>query len=132
MEDKKTFEELISHWTVKDVDEITVTKLSEEQINARKIEADNFKLNECEALYTVVPKLESCSEVEFKAFINKYPNKLISDFYVDAISYNDFSIAKKWPGSVVAMLYPPMYDDKECLYAIAKNMDKVFASIKEK
>ena len=132
MEDKKTFEELISHWEIKSVDEITVSKMSEEQIDARKTEADNFKLNECEALYTVVPELESCSEAEFKAFINKYPNKLESDFCADIISYNDFSIAKKWPGSVVARLYPPMYNDKECQYAIAKNMDKVFASIKEK
>lgn len=132
MEDKKTFEELISHWEIKSIDEITVTKMSEEQIDARKIEADNFKLNGCEALYTVAPELEFCSEAEFKAFISKYPNKLESDFCADIISYNDFSIAKKWPGSVVARLYPPMYGDKECLYAIAKNMDKVFASIKEK
>jgi hypothetical protein len=50
---------------------------------------------------------------------------------MDAYSYNDFTIAKKWPDSIVAMAFPGYGPDDPDTFKIAKNMDEVFASIKE-
>lgn len=80
--------------------------------------------------YTVAPKLESCTREEWIAFIKNYPNKLQEDYYMDAYSYNDFTIAKMWPDSIVALAFPSHRDDEEDTYKIATNMDEVFASIK--
>lgn len=50
---------------------------------------------------------------------------------MDAYSYNDFTIANKWPGSIVAMAFPGYGPNDPDTFKIAKNMDEVFASIKE-
>lgn len=85
---------------------------------------------DCGEKYTIKPKRESCTKEEFVKFLENYPNKLEQDFYMDAISFNDFSLAKKWPASVVAMIYLPMARSESSTYAIATNMDEVFASMK--
>ena len=82
-------------------------------------------------LYTIAPKLEKCTKEEWREFLNNYPNKLQEDFYMDAYSYNDFTIAKKWPDSIVALAFPGYGPDDPDTFKIAKNMDEVFASIKE-
>ena len=92
---------------------------------------DKSKQYDCGALYTVTPKLEPCTKEEWREFLNNYPNKLQEDFYMDAYSYNDFTIAKKWPDSIVAMAFPGYGPDDPDTFKIAKNMDEVFASIKE-
>lgn len=91
----------------------------------------NQKYYDCGALYTVAPKLEPCTKEEWANFINNYPNKLERDYYMDAYSYNDFTIAKMWPGSIVAVAFPGYGPDDPDTFKIAKNMDEVFASIKE-
>jgi hypothetical protein len=50
---------------------------------------------------------------------------------MDVYSYNDFTIAKKWPGSIVAVACPGYGPDDPDTFKIAKNMNEVFASIKE-
>lgn len=85
---------------------------------------------DCGEKYTIRPQRESCTKEEFVKFLENYPNKLEQDFYMDAISFNDFTLAKKWPASIVAMIYLPMSRDESSTYAIATNMDEVFASMK--
>lgn len=91
----------------------------------------NPKHYDCGNLYTVAPKLEFCTKEEWIEFIKNYPNKLQRDYYMDAYSYNDFTIAKMWPGSIVAMAFSGYGPDDPDTFKIAKNMDEVFASIKE-
>jgi hypothetical protein len=85
---------------------------------------------DCGEKYTIKPKREPCTKEEFVKFLENYPNKLEQDFYMDAISFNDFSLAEKWPASVVAMIYLPMARSESSTYAIATNMDEVFTSMK--
>ena len=85
---------------------------------------------DCGERYTVKPNKETCTKEEFDKFLETYPNKLEQDFYMNAISFNDFTIAKKWPASVVAMIYLPQARNEASEYAIATNMDEVFASMK--
>lgn len=76
----------------------------------------------------IAPQLEYCIKEEFKKFITNYPNKLHVDFFMDAYSWNDFTIAELWPDTMVAMEFPPMYHETESKYKIAVNIDEVFAS----
>ena len=80
--------------------------------------------------FTVAPKMEMCTREEFEEFIKNYPNELHEDFFMDAYSYNDFSLADFWPDTMVAMAFPAWYEDEEDEFKIAKNMDEVFASMK--
>lgn len=81
--------------------------------------------------FTVAPKMEMCTKEEFEEFIKNYPNELHEDSFMDAYSYNDFSLADFWPDTIVAMVFPAWDKDDEDEFKIAKNMDEVFASMKE-
>ena len=109
-------------------DTYTFTLGDEEDVKELQTKSKQY---DCSALYTVAPKLEPCTKEEWREFLNNYPNKLQEDFYMDAYSYNDFTIAKKWPDSIVAMAFPGYGPDDPDTFKIAKNMDEVFASIKE-
>lgn len=87
---------------------------------------------DCGEKYTVEPKLEDCTEEEFKKFIREYPNKLDRDYYMDVFSYNDFTLAQRWPASIVAMRFPAYYPEKgeKDEFKIAVNMKEVFESMK--
>ena len=54
-------------------------------------------------------KLKQVTKEEFIDFIKNYPKKLETDIYaiseLPLITYNDFSIADKWPDSVVASTF---------------------------
>lgn len=58
---------------------------------------------------------------EFEDFINNYPRPLAKDFYMDWLSWNDFTFGK-WPQSMVAMMscYPSNYP---VIYKIEKDID---------
>lgn len=43
------------------------------------------------------------SKEEFEKFLKEYPNKLESDWFMDWVSWNDFSEGKVWPESMIAM-----------------------------
>lgn len=81
--------------------------------------------------FTVAPKMEMCTREEFEEFIKNYPNELHEDFFMEAYFYNDFSLAGSWPDTIVAMFFPAWDKDDEDEFKIAKNMDEVFASMKE-
>lgn len=57
------------------------------------------------------------SKERFDDFINEYPLKLDKDFFMNAISYNDFSRGV-WPESMVAMMHLPYSDDEDPIYKI--------------
>ena len=77
----------------------------------------------------VTPKLRFCTEEEFDNFIKNYPNKLYVDFFMDAYSWNDFTLADKWPDTMVAMRFLAWYPNEEDEFKIAENMDEVFTSM---
>lgn len=51
-------------------------------------------------------KFKSVTKEEFDAFVRAYPRKLVADvagmFEPPLVSFNDFTIADKWPDSIVA------------------------------
>jgi hypothetical protein len=59
------------------------------------------------------------TKAEFDAFIAAYPRKLIKDVCAVGepalLSYNDFTVAPQWPGSIVAsvILYEDSYPDED-------------------
>lgn len=52
------------------------------------------------------PDLKEVSEVEWRAFLEKYPRKLVRDVFAVCeppyVTFNDFELAPKWPESIVA------------------------------
>ena len=71
-------------------------------------------------------KFKKVSKEEFKKFIEEYPNELKTDIAricePPLLSYNDFTIADKWPDSIVAkvILLSYMDEDMEDEYKILK------------
>ena len=63
--------------------------------------------------------LTEVSKEEFEKFLSEYPNELVKDYFMDAVSYNDFTLGD-WPNSTVAMYKPPMYNETETVYRIWK------------
>jgi hypothetical protein len=51
-------------------------------------------------------RLEKCSKDEFDAILSGYPRELVKDVFAayepPPVTYNDFTIAPRWPDSVVA------------------------------
>ena len=47
---------------------------------------------------------ENVSRDEFVDFIKSYPYDLVSDYYMDVISWNDFRDGRVFPESIVAMI----------------------------
>lgn len=97
-----------------------------------KSKENTIKPKECNVpkYCTIEPKLEYCTKEEFNDFIKNYPNEMQEDFYMDAYSYNDFTLGY-WPYSMVAMVFPAWSEDEEDEFKIAKNYREVLASIKE-
>ena len=90
--------------------------------------------------YTVEPIMKRVTRAEFEAWIKAYPRDLDVDVYgacdPPAVSYNDFSLADRWPHSIVARTYA--YDEKpgsyyyfpeeQRHYYVMVNYEEVFAS----
>ena len=90
----------------------------------------------------VKPIFKSVTKNEFDEFLESYPRHLSCDVFgacdPPLLSYNDFELADKWPGSVVASTY--CYDDTpggyfykpedERSYSIMINHEDVYNDIK--
>lgn len=93
-----------------------------------------------EVFYTSEPVMKSVSKDEFVEFIKDYPRRLVRDVFgacdPPAVSYNDFTLANRWPHSVVASTF--LYDDdpdgyyyepeEKREYRIMSNYAECFAS----
>ena len=70
-------------------------------------------------------KLELCSKEEFDDFIAKYPRPLTRDVFgagePPVVTFNDFTIAPKWPESVVASYFAEDSVGPACKWRIARS-----------
>jgi hypothetical protein len=55
---------------------------------------------------------QKVSKDELTEFIKSYPYKLVSDYYMDQVSWNDFRDGRVWPESTVAII--DVMDDNDC------------------
>ena len=80
--------------------------------------------------YTIEPEFKDVTKDEFNRFLESYPRPLISDFFMDSVSYNDFNLADRWPWSMIAIknLWYYCEENEETTYRIAVNYIDMFNS----
>lgn len=81
--------------------------------------------------YTAKPEFKEVSKEEFLSFLKTYPRNIISDFFMDTVSYNDFELADKWPYSIIAtknLGYFSTTEDEDTIYRICVNHEELFTT----